>query len=436
MPDRREIDQIAEFANSGVRAIPPPMPSPGGRQAGPRIAARDQGQARLKRVPLPQLGQQGQRASTRGSGSFLLMMISAGAAWAFDEPFLFPSLGATVFLMFETPLAEVSSTRNTVIGHYVGAAVAYFWLVVFSLDDQPLSAIVAGFTFERWCVIVALSVVHRPYPATAARGAPARGRDDGDRRPRPARHPAPDADPRDRRPDRRDPGADPEPDLRRARRRSGRARTRLRPSHPQDVSALDRPAGEPAPGRRLRRVPASACRGLPVPDYAPLAQQPPAPAPGLGHRCRSSRGAGRGSARAAGRAAAPAGAAGRQPRQPAPPSGSRSAAGAAAAPSSRSPAAAAARRPAAAARAARRRRPARARHGSRSSRPRRAAAAARRAGRPHRAGRGTQVRPTVQPADATRPAVRSHSPTGRRRRSPAAERPARQQLTRRGSRAT
>ena len=45
------------------------------------------------------------------------MLLSGGAAWAFDEPLLFPSLGARAFLIFETPMALVASPRNTVIGH-------------------------------------------------------------------------------------------------------------------------------------------------------------------------------------------------------------------------------------------------------------------------------------------------------------------------------
>ena len=57
---------------------------------------------------------------------------------------MFPSLGATAFLFFETPMAEVASPRNTIIGHYVGAAIAFGWLVVFGLTDAP-SALESGF---------------------------------------------------------------------------------------------------------------------------------------------------------------------------------------------------------------------------------------------------------------------------------------------------
>ena len=91
-----------------------------------------------------------------GIGSLLAMLLSGGVAWAVDEPLLFPSLGATAFLLFETPMAEVSSPRNCFIGHYVGGAIAFFWLWVFGLLDQP-TAIDAGFDSERW-IAIALSL--------------------------------------------------------------------------------------------------------------------------------------------------------------------------------------------------------------------------------------------------------------------------------------
>jgi hypothetical protein len=53
-------------------------------------------------------------------------------------------------------MAEVASPRNTLIGHYVGAAVATLWLFVFGLQDNA-DALVEGFTPER-AAAVALSV--------------------------------------------------------------------------------------------------------------------------------------------------------------------------------------------------------------------------------------------------------------------------------------
>ena len=69
-------------------------------------------------------------------------------AWLLDEPLLFPSLGATAFLFFETPLAEVGTPRNAVIGHFVAIAAAVGALAAFGLLGDP-SAYVQGVTPAR-----------------------------------------------------------------------------------------------------------------------------------------------------------------------------------------------------------------------------------------------------------------------------------------------
>ena len=50
------------------------------------------------------------------------------------SPFVFPSLGPTAYLFFFSPLAEVSSPRNTILGHAIGLVCGYaaFALVVAS----------------------------------------------------------------------------------------------------------------------------------------------------------------------------------------------------------------------------------------------------------------------------------------------------------------
>jgi hypothetical protein len=148
---QRDIDQIAEFADSSIRATVPAGPA--GPRAGslPSIKARRGVNEWLYR----KWGNRGNAVYTF-VGGLLTMALSGGVAWALKEPLLFPSLGATAFLMFETPMAEVSSPRNAVIGHYVAGAVAYFWLYVFDLVGQP-SAIMTGFTEQR-AAAVALSV--------------------------------------------------------------------------------------------------------------------------------------------------------------------------------------------------------------------------------------------------------------------------------------
>lgn len=70
----------------------------------------------------------------------------AGVALATGQPFVFPSLGPTAFLLFYTPLLPASSPRNTVAGHLIGAAAGYLALVVFGLTqaDPALASSVTG----------------------------------------------------------------------------------------------------------------------------------------------------------------------------------------------------------------------------------------------------------------------------------------------------
>ena len=98
---------------------------------------------------------------------------------------MFPSLGATAFLFFETPMAEVASPRNTIIGHYVGAAVAY-GLAARLRPPRRAERARAASRLER-AAAVALSVGCTGGILRLLRAAhPPAGRDDGDRERRPA----------------------------------------------------------------------------------------------------------------------------------------------------------------------------------------------------------------------------------------------------------
>lgn len=110
------------------------------RQPGPiggDMAAIVFGLARRLRVP----SLTARHDSTSVMGLFALVngLIAIGAmaavAFATREPFVFPSLGPTAFLLFYTPLLPASSPRNTVFGHLIGALAGYFALVAFGLTD-------------------------------------------------------------------------------------------------------------------------------------------------------------------------------------------------------------------------------------------------------------------------------------------------------------
>jgi len=142
-PDE-QLDRIAEYADSSVRVM---------RRQGSLVGVP--GSYGLKRWLYARWGNSGNAVYTF-VGSLFAIALSGLAAWAFDEPLLFPSLGATAFLIFETPTAEVGSPRNTLIGHGVGILAAALSLAIFGLLDAP-SAFEDGVTLSRVCA-VALSV--------------------------------------------------------------------------------------------------------------------------------------------------------------------------------------------------------------------------------------------------------------------------------------
>ena len=113
-------------------------PSP--RRPGPiggDIAAIVHGLSTRFRVPA--LTERHSSTSVMGLFAFVNGVVSIGvmaaAAAATGEPFIFPSLGPTAFLLFYTPTVPAACPRNTICGHGIGAAAGYLSLVVFGLTD-------------------------------------------------------------------------------------------------------------------------------------------------------------------------------------------------------------------------------------------------------------------------------------------------------------
>ena len=141
----RDVDAIAEYADSSVRVM--------SRRGS---LAPISGRHGLNEWLYDKWGNRGNALYT-ALGSLLTIALSGVLAWALDEPLVFPSLGATAFLFFETPMAEVASIRNTLIGHTVATVVAFFWLSVFGLVGDP-SAIATTFTVDRVaCIALSLA---------------------------------------------------------------------------------------------------------------------------------------------------------------------------------------------------------------------------------------------------------------------------------------
>lgn len=78
----------------------------------------------------------------------LALAVSGLAAYFTKQPLLFPSLGPTAFLFFESPMSSQSSVRNTLVGHLVAVLAGAASLAVFGLFDDP-SVLVEGVTLAR-----------------------------------------------------------------------------------------------------------------------------------------------------------------------------------------------------------------------------------------------------------------------------------------------
>jgi CBS domain-containing membrane protein len=106
----------------------------------------------VRRLRLPALTEAHDSTLVLGLFAFANGLIAIGAmafvAFVTGEPFVFPSLGPTAFLLFYTPLLPAASPRNTLGGHLIGAAAGYLALVVFGLADAP-PALASGVTAAR-----------------------------------------------------------------------------------------------------------------------------------------------------------------------------------------------------------------------------------------------------------------------------------------------
>ena len=68
---------------------------------------------------------------------FITIGLLALLALLSRNPFVFPSLGPTAYLLFFSPLAKSSSPRNTVFGHAIGIVCGYGAFVVTGAGAMP-----------------------------------------------------------------------------------------------------------------------------------------------------------------------------------------------------------------------------------------------------------------------------------------------------------
>lgn len=135
----------------------------------------------LKRLHLEALARRYNRrfvmaAFTFINGGISIALISF-VALITQEAFIFPSLGATAFIIYYVPLSSAASPRNVFWGHLIGASCGLLALYLFALH-QSGSAVYDGVTLARvGAIALSLSlagflmiyfeVAHPPAAATA-----------------------------------------------------------------------------------------------------------------------------------------------------------------------------------------------------------------------------------------------------------------------------
>jgi|SRR5215472_2951672 len=68
---------------------------------------------------------------------FVTIALLALLALVSHNPFVFPSLGPTAYLLFFAPLGKTSSPRNTIIGHAIGLICGYGAFVITGVGAMP-----------------------------------------------------------------------------------------------------------------------------------------------------------------------------------------------------------------------------------------------------------------------------------------------------------
>jgi CBS-domain-containing membrane protein len=76
-------------------------------------------------------------AAYAGLLCLIVLAISGAVGLALKQPWLFPSLGPTVMLFFESPEQPSSRPVNAIVGHFVGILVGVLCLLAFGLSGQP-----------------------------------------------------------------------------------------------------------------------------------------------------------------------------------------------------------------------------------------------------------------------------------------------------------
>ena len=121
------------------------------------------------------------RAGNLGAGlyatvlSFVVLALCGAVGLAVKQPWLFPSLGPTAMLFFESPREKPARPTNTLVGHLVGIAVGWAMLTIFRLDPLPpvpVAGLTPGYVLAGALSVAVTSLVligiGRPHPPAGA----------------------------------------------------------------------------------------------------------------------------------------------------------------------------------------------------------------------------------------------------------------------------
>jgi CBS-domain-containing membrane protein len=121
------------------------------------------------------------RAGKLGAGlyaavlTFVVLALCGAVGLAVKQPWLFPSLGPTAMLFFESPREKPAQPANALIGHVVGIAVGWAMLTLFHLDPlppAPVGGLTTGYVLAGALSVAVTSLIligiGRPHPPAGA----------------------------------------------------------------------------------------------------------------------------------------------------------------------------------------------------------------------------------------------------------------------------
>jgi CBS-domain-containing membrane protein len=131
--------------------------------------------------PSSVLGRARERYGALGAGGYALLMCLVVLAMAgcvgllLHQPWLFPSLGPTAMLFFESPEQDSARPLNTLVGHVVGILVGLGCLWLFGMSGAPPAPVggltpgyVAAGALSVAVTTFALTMLRRPHPPAGA----------------------------------------------------------------------------------------------------------------------------------------------------------------------------------------------------------------------------------------------------------------------------